>query len=148
MKNGALSLPSPEDQVIARESVKTLSNLLKALPDTERAKVQLEDQSIILPRNAIELLMNLLREMSQGNAVSVVPTHAELTTQQAADILNVSRPHLIKLLNEGKLEFFMKGTHRRIHYCEVINYQKAILEEGSKKREELVKLAQELDMGY
>lgn len=67
------------------------------MPKAERAHVRLDGHELILPRQALALVRDLLAEMAQGNAVTIVPTHAELTTQEAANILNVSRPYLVKL---------------------------------------------------
>ena len=72
---------------------------------------------------AFHLLMNVLEEMSRGNAVLVVPIHAELTTQEAANLLNVSRPYLIKLLEEKKIKYQFKGKHRRILFKDLMEYK-------------------------
>jgi len=86
--------------------------------------------------------------MAQGNAVTIVPTHAELTTQEAANILNVSRPHLVKLLEDGHVPFIKTGTHRRIRYQDLMAYRDQRDQESSKLLDELASQAQELDMGY
>ncbi|RJT42673.1 helix-turn-helix domain-containing protein [Mesorhizobium waimense] len=86
--------------------------------------------------------------MGQGNAVTIIPVHAELTTQEAADYLNVSRPYLIRLLEEGKLPFNMVGTHRRVKFSDLAAYRNNAEEERKKVMEELAAQAQELGMGY
>src|SRR5215475_9378573 len=85
--------PTEADAQLARES----SVRIQLLDDGEEA------ETVAVPASALRLFLHLLIEMSQGNAVTLIPTHAELTTQQAADLLNVSRPYLVKLLDEGKI---------------------------------------------
>lgn len=121
---------------------------IQATPEADRARVQLDGHDLILPRQALALLRDLLAEMAQGNAVTVVPTHAELTTQEAANILNVSRPHLVKLLEAGDIPFTKTGTHRRIRYQELMAYKNQRDQTSREALDELSKQAQELDMGY
>lgn len=79
-----------------------------------------------LPRNLADLLATVARALAQGQGVSVVPRHRMLTTQEAADMLNVSRPTLIKVLEEGRIPFEMRGSHRRVHLQDVLDYQIAL----------------------
>ena len=141
-------LPDAQATELARESSAALSRLLINTPDQDRARVQMDGQDIVLPRQAIELLRNILTEMAQGNAVSIMPLHAELTTQEAANILNVSRPHLVKLLEEGQIEYMKVGTHRRIRFHDLMAYKQRRDQESTAAMQELVDQAQELDMGY
>ena len=92
--------------------------------------------------------MEVLIEIGQGNAVSIIPIHAELTTQEAADVLNVSRPFLVQLLEKGDIPFHKIGTHRRVRYQDVMAYSQRIDTERSKALDELAAQAQELGMGY
>lgn len=141
-------LPDSESALLARSSAEELSRLLGQMPDAERARVQLDGNDLILPRQALLLLRDLLVEMAQGNAVTIVPTHAELTTQEAANILNVSRPYLVKLLEQGEIPFTKAGTHRRIRYQDLMVYREKVAEGSQTALDELVQQAQENDMGY
>lgn len=141
-------LPDAQAAELARESSAALARLLLDKPDQDRARVQMDGLDIVLPRHAIELLRSILTEMAQGNAVSIMPMHAELTTQEAANILNVSRPHLIKLLENGRIEYMKVGTHRRIRLQDLMEYMHQRDEESRAAMQELVDQAQELDMGY
>jgi len=99
---------------------------------------------VTLPAPALDLLLRILREMAQGNAITLVPHHAELTTQQAADALNVSRPHFIKLLERGVVPFHKVGTHRRILFRDVAAYKRRIEAESEAALEKLTALSQKL----
>lgn len=133
---------------MARASAEELSQLLAKKKKADRAQVKLDGQNLILPRYALVLLRDLLAEMAQGNAVSIVPTHHLLTTQDAANLLNVSRPYLIQLLKNEKIKFHKVGTHRRIRFQDLIEYKLKHDQESEKYLDELTKEAQELDMGY
>ncbi|OOG28802.1 DNA-binding protein [Thioalkalivibrio denitrificans] len=146
--NTAERLPNAETTDLARDSATELSKLLARIPEADRARVQLDGTELILPRDALALLRDILTEMAQGNAVTILPRHAELTTQEAANLLNVSRPHLIKLLEEGRIPFTRTGTHRRIRYQDLTAYKTERDRKSQDATEELVKQAQELDMGY
>lgn len=141
-------LPDDETISLARSSAEELSRLMAKKPKTDRARVQMDGCDLILPRQAVTLLRDLLTEMAQGNAVTVVPTYAELTTQEAANILNVSRPYLIQLLEHEEIPFKKIGTHRRIRYQDLKAYKEKRDRQSDKHLNELVKQAQEEDMGY
>ena len=138
-------VPSEEDARLAAESSRVL-----ALRRPDHAlRVQLDDGRVLtLPVAAARLLEHLLTEMAHGNAVTLIPVHAELTTQEAADYLNVSRPYLIRLLEENAIRFHKVGTHRRVRFQDLKAYKKRIDAKREKAMNELVAEAQELGLGY
>jgi excisionase family DNA binding protein len=101
-----------------------------------------------IPAPAFDLLVSILREMAAGHSITLVPDHKLLTTQEAADILNVSRPYFTKLLKTGKLPYVEVGQHKRVKAGDVMKYKQAQREESEKKMQELAELSQNLDMGY
>ncbi len=142
--------PSNKEVTLAEKSGRILSDYIKT---TKTLTLQLidnnkEGKKIVLPPQALQLLVGILEHMGQGNAVSLVPIHRELTTQEAADLLNVSRPYLIKLLREGKIPFYKVGTKRRILAEDVLRYKAKIDKKRLKALGALAKQAQELGMGY
>jgi excisionase family DNA binding protein len=141
--------PSDADARVARESSQELA---KRLPAARKLRLELDDgktrQTVAIPLAAAKLLQHILTEMAQGNAVTLIPIHAELTTQQAADLLNVSRPHLVKLLDEGAIPSRKVGTHRRVLFQDLMDYKQKADGARLKALEELSALDQELGLGY
>ena len=101
-------------------------------------------QTARIPMPAVRLLMLILDEMSQGRSVNVVPIHAEITTQEAADMLNISRPSLIRLLEEEKIPFTRVNKHRRIRVEEVVRYKQHLRTEHAEAMEALADLNREM----
>ncbi|MGD8204114.1 helix-turn-helix domain-containing protein [Pantoea sp. FN0305] len=115
----------------------------------ETQKISIQDANnvahhIELPTSALMLLMNIPGELAEGNAVQVVPIHAELTTQKAANILNVSRPHMVKLSESGTLPFHKTGRHRRVLFSDLMQYKEKRAKESNKALQELADQSQEL----
>ncbi len=140
-------LPTDSEAQLARES----SRLLAAnLGQGETARLRFADanQEIDVPVSALRLLVDILVQMAEGYAVSIVPVHAELSTQQAADFLNVSRPYLVGLIERGELPYRKVGTHRRILFKDLIEYRSRTQVKRKEVLDELAEQAQELGMGY
>ncbi len=141
--------PTPQDAEVARRTCRTLSPFSgTGRPLKLRFKAQRTEQTIDLPAGAIDLLVQILEGMAAGKGVTLVPLDAELTTVQAAEVLNVSRPYLLKLLEQKAIPHRKVGTHRRIRMEDVMNYKNAIDREREKVLEQLTREAQAQDMGY
>jgi excisionase family DNA binding protein len=111
-------------------------------------KIGGEEISMPLPRHFMTLVFELLTEVAQGHSVSVGSEGDELTTSEAAELLNVSRPHLVKLLEEGKIPFRKVGTHRRVQRNDVLEYKRKQRKEAEEAMQNLADQAQELGLGY
>jgi excisionase family DNA binding protein len=105
-----------------------------------------QSDELVLSGHALQLLLDVLSEMSRGNAISIMPIHAELSTQEAANMLNVSRPFLVGLLEKGKINFHKVGTHRRVLAKDVINYKQQIDAERTATLDRLTEESQKLGM--
>jgi excisionase family DNA binding protein len=143
-------LPTEADTRLAEESSRRLNRLLSKRRRSLRPSVQASDdaETVAIPTPAFRLLMDILIQMAQGNAVMLTPVRAELTTQQAAELLNVSRPFLIRLIEEGQIPFRRVGTHRRIRLDDLMDYKRKIDQDRLKALEELAAEAQKHKMGY
>lgn len=137
-------VPTPDDAELAAKASRMLSRRAKTA-----LRIRLDDgEELTLPTAAAKLLTHLLTEMSQGNAVTLIPLHAELTTRQAADFLNVSRPHVVKLLEQKKIPFHKVGTHRRIRFSDLEAFKQTHEAARRQALDELAAEAQEMGMGY
>ena len=144
-------LPNEKEIAAAVESRRQLAAFLSTKLETQRIEILDDEQrphTVQLPAFALRLLDEILSELAMGNAVKVVPIHAELTTQEGADLLNVSRPHLVKLLDENVIPHTKVGRHRRVKFADLMDYKQRRTNESRQAMDELAAQAQELGMGY
>jgi excisionase family DNA binding protein len=142
--------PTDPEADLARESSRRLAPYLAASNGLRFQIIEegKPDEPLELPAAAVRLLVHILAEMAQGNAVTLVPIRAELTTQQAADLLQVSRPYLVKLLDEGKIPHRTVGKNRRVLFDDLMAYKRKDDTARAKIADQLSADAQELGMGY
>jgi excisionase family DNA binding protein len=145
--NLAPTLPSETEAILAKETSLALASRTQS---TDPLQLRLLDdptaRTLKLPASAVRMLVHILDEMARGNAVTLIPVHAELTTQEAADMLNISRPSLIQLLDEGKIEYRRVGTHRRVRFEALMAYKRRADAERRAVLAELAAYDQELGL--
>ncbi len=141
-----------EDQKIALNSLQgfqVISQNLKASREMGvKIKIQDTDEFITIPRKALVLLSAIIRNMAEGRSISIIPSNSEISTQQAADMLHVSRPHLVKLLETQKIPFKKVGSHRRVLLKDIMNYEEKLTKQRESQLEFLSSQAQDLNLGY
>ncbi|TQV70747.1 helix-turn-helix domain-containing protein [Exilibacterium tricleocarpae] len=142
-------LPTPAEVEQAKVSSRTLSKYT----NVERVQLSLrgcngESDDLVLPGHVLQILLDVLSEMSKGNAVSLIPHHQELSTQEAASLLNVSRPFLVGLLEKGEIPFRKVGAHRRVLLNDVLAYKERCDCQRAEVLDELTAFSQENDLGY
>lgn len=132
-------------------ALRALEQLNKALSDTPKSEtldvfVENSPQTIELPREIATVLQEILTNSVAGNSVGIIPMNAELTTQQAANSLNVSRPHVVKLMDQGLLKGHKVGTHRRLYASDVEAYKQKRDAEAKAATDELTALSEEMGL--
>jgi excisionase family DNA binding protein len=142
----APTLPSEADAVLAKETSRVLASHIR---NSDPMELRISDDPspegmVKLPLSAARMLVRILEEMARGNAVTLIPVHAELTTQEAAEMLNISRPSLIQLLEEGKIDYRRVGTHRRVRFEGLMKYKRSAEGERRAALAELAAYDQEL----
>ncbi|MBO9482836.1 helix-turn-helix domain-containing protein [Salinisphaera sp. G21_0] len=146
-----LALPTAEEVAIAQECSREISAYLETGGETQQIDISARDgkkHAISIPTRALSLLADILAQLGQGNAVKIIPIHAELTTQEAADILNVSRPYLVRMLEHGEIPHHKVGRHRRVRYQDLMDYKMAVDARRSSALDELSALSQKYDPEY
>ncbi|GLR19559.1 excisionase family DNA-binding protein [Portibacter lacus] len=139
------------EQRLASKSMNQIKATL-AKTSSNKRKVQLtiqESKEVIdIPIEALSFLKDILSIMAEGNDLMIIERDSEMSTQEAADILNVSRPYLVKLLETGQIPFKKAGTHRRVLVKDIIKYKSKLQSDRRKNLNLLAKQAQELNLGY
>jgi DNA binding domain, excisionase family len=151
LRNTAPSIPSAPPTAHEAELARSSSRLLAAcLGQDESARLRVNDGDDVVdaPVSALRMLVEILANIAEGRSVGLMPMNAELTTQQSAELLNVSRPFLISLIESGQIECHMVGTHRRIYARNVMAHKVQRDAEGREAMDALAAQAQELGMGY
>jgi excisionase family DNA binding protein len=146
----AQTLPSAQESALAKLCALELSVVQATHGESQAFCITGQDGSehqVSIPTSALKLFIEVLTQLGQGNGVSITPIHAELTTQEAADLLNMSRPTLIKLLDTNALPHSRKGNRRKIAFVDVINYKNAQDEKRLAALDELSELDQQIGMG-
>lgn len=136
--------PSKEEQKAAVESYNALAAALGQIgSDYPEIEIEETKEKIKIPLKALQLLAKVLKETSQGRPVSIVPIATEITTQAAAELLGCSRPHVVKLLENGEIGYTKIGKHRRIKYQDIMDYKRKIKTKQRKLLIEIMKADEE-----
>lgn len=143
---------SRKDQEIASKSVlhlaHTAAGISKQKAETVKIKIGETGKFVTVPTKALSLLFYILNNMAEGRSVSLVPSDSEITTQQAADMLNVSRPHVVKLLEDGIIPYKKVGSHRRILIEHLIEYHRKQKEQRDASLKFRVEQGQDLNLSH
>ena len=140
-------IPTAEEVLLARDIIRALEQ--HPGHDTLRLLVTAAGQdmtAVELPPIATRLLIEILKHMAAGNAVSLMPVKPEITAQQAADLLNVSRPYVEGLIDKGALPARMAGNQRCVPLSDVLAYKRETLAKSNAALDEMVALSQEMGL--
>ncbi|WP_229204213.1 excisionase family DNA-binding protein [Dyadobacter alkalitolerans] len=134
---------------MASESVVNFTSaVFRRKSGTVIISIQESGELFTIPKKALEFLAHILSIMAEGKAISLIPSESEVSTQQAADMLNVSRPHIVKLLEQGVMPFKKAGSHRRILLEDLMKYADQLDKTRKQNLKFLAEQAQELNLGY
>ncbi|SFO36030.1 DNA binding domain-containing protein, excisionase family [Chitinophaga sp. YR627] len=142
------------DQEIARAIRPKVSEVSTEIAKNESDKVSLKiagyEEELEIPKSAILLFFTILDKMAEGNSFALFHSdnNTDISTQQAAEMLGVSRPHIVNLLEKGEIPFHKVGTHRRIQLKDLIAYDKKMKKKRADNLDFLAGQAQDLNLGY
>jgi len=144
--------PSRDDEELAMASSRSIAKIVSNESDSPlvlRVSTHGGDETVVsVPATAFKLLGLILNEMAKGNAIAIFPVHAELTTQQAAELLGVSRPFIVEQLEKGNIPYRKVGTHRRVLFQDLMEYKRSMDRKRLETLDELAAEAQKLGLGY
>ena len=146
--NSRTTFPRLEEAQQAELAARSFAALPRVKRRTLRLTTTPQGPPVEVPETAFRMFLEILNQMARGNAVSLVPTHHELTTQQAADLLHVSRPYLVKMLESGAIPYHKVGTRRRLKFQDLMAYMEKVRGESRHALNALAAQAQKLGMGY
>jgi excisionase family DNA binding protein len=120
--------PGQVDTQVANRAARRIRDYLQSNPDQQTINIDAElggvDEALVVPRAAVVMFAQVLGMLAEGQGVHIMPDRAMLTTQQSADMLNVSRPYLIGLLENGHIPFTKVGSHRRVAFGDLLDYKR------------------------
>jgi len=151
MNTHTAKLPSAAEAALAKISSQELSGFIETKAETQQLSITDAKgvaHDVQMPVAALQLLVNVLTELGDGNTVKLVPIHAELTTQEGADMLNVSRPTFVKMLDDKLIPFAQAGNRRKVRFSDVQSYKNRLETDRLATLNELSALDQELGVGY
>ena len=137
-----MSLDSVISPQLEAQSIKELERIL-SVKDFQAKLVGANGEKITIPEPIYQVLLQVVHAMASGKAISIIPQQQELTTQQAAEFLNVSRPYLIKLLEQGEIPHIKVGSHRRVRFDDLMNYKQQRDVKRDQLLTELTQMSQE-----
>lgn len=142
-----MNKPSKNEQELAIASYDVLASVIEQLKsDNPEIEIEETQERIRIPLSALKFLSEILKTMSLGKPFSLVPVATEVTTQKAAEILGCSRPHLVKLLENGEIEYAKVGKHRRVKLDDVMKYKRKIKQSQKQHIIDIMKSDEELDL--
>ncbi|RYY38601.1 MAG: DNA-binding protein [Chitinophagaceae bacterium] len=147
-----LERTTKKDQKIALSTMPFLKETSKRVTKAESNYIKIaiegKNEFLKIPKKAMFLLFEIMKNMAEGKSITLIPSDSEISTQQAADMLNVSRPHLIKLLEKGQIPYKKVGSHRRIELKDILEYEARQKKNRKTQIDFLAQQAQELNLGY
>lgn len=143
-----LRIPTPEESKVAGEVLQKLTSHLSRARnvDLTLSASKRNVEHVPIPERAVEMLAEILRQMAAGNAIAILPVRQEITTQEAAELMNVSRPYVVALVEKGELPCHKVGSHRRIPLAALLAFKAKADAERDKALDFLVAQAQELKL--
>jgi excisionase family DNA binding protein len=142
-----MKIPTKLEQLVAIKSYLSLASVVETIR-SEQTEIEIEEtkSKISIPVSALKMLGDILKAMGEGKSISIIPVSNEVTTQRAAEILGCSRPHFVKILEEGKIPFTKIGKHRRILLEDVLQFKELMKEEQKKHLIEMMNLDEEIGL--